>query len=990
MSKRLTVLVLAGLLLAAATGAPTAATAVAADEPVAVTTGVGNGADTALENDGQSGNHGPDSLHGADTYIAVRRYDGTRQKMLYVRFDLSALGGHLSQAILTFNLTSSNRTRTWAIYGLVDESLDNWDEATICYNNAPGMLPAAIASYAIDETKLRRLCTMNVVNAVGVYSSPVDPSMDQFLSEDTNGLVSFLVLPDTTDQNASYYVSSKENTTVAANLAPTITGVVVNATRATQAKPANKATDVSRDVVLGWRPSEGANKFNVYLGQDLEAVTAADASVLVSPGQDANSYDPPGHLEFGKMYYWRIDEVGGTSSTGAVWQFEVEPKAYAIANVTATASSVDPATNVQNTANGQGLTLNAADPNKDAHGMLDNTLWRSNKTATGRPWIQFAFDRVYKLYEMWVWNYNGSMEDSLGVGAKEVTIEYSTDGLAWTTLDAAAIFNQGPGSDGYDHNTTVSFGGAAAQYVKLTIQSNWGTLPQCGLSEVRFFQIPVQAAVPAPASAATNVDPRTLVLRWKAGREAVSHQVYLGTDRQAVADGTAPVVTTDQATYTPTAPLLNTTYYWKVVEVNNAETPGAWASDVWSFSARQTLSVEDFEIYTNKIGNCVFETWIDGTGTDEIPGNGTGSTVGLYPDAVNGTFCDTTVFHDGRQSMPLAYTNSGATLISEAVRTFDDPQDWSKYGITTLVLWFRGDVNNTPAPLYVKINNTKIQYNNGASATTVPLWKQWNIDLTSLSATVKSVKTFTIGIGDGKTTGTGTIQVDDIRLYVTAPPVAVPVDPGTTGLVALYALEGNVQDASGKGNNGTASGNPVYVSGPKGYGQALKFDGLDDYVTLPIGTALSTMNDITVAALVNFGATAGVWQRVFDFGTGTTNYMFLTPSRSGTDSSRFAILTPAITAEQGITAPAALSVGWHHLAVVINSATMTATLYIDGASAGSTAVTVLPKNLGVTTQNWIGRSQWTTDAYLNSTLDDFRIYNVALTEGQIRYLAGDR
>ena len=44
----------------------------------------------------------------------------------------------------------------------------------------------------------------------------------------------------------------------------------------------------------------------------------------------------------------------------------------------------------------------------------------------------------------------------------------------------------------------------------------------------------------------------------------------------------------------------------------------------------------------------------------------------------------------------------------------------------------------------------------------------------------------------------------------------------------------------------------------------------------------------------------------------------------------------------------------------------------------------------MTTQNWIGRSQFTADAFFNGTVDDFRIYNVALTEGQVRYLAGDR
>ena len=82
-------------------------------------------------------------------------------------------------------------------------------------------------------------------------------------------------------------------------------------------------------------------------------------------------------------------------------------------------------------------------------------------------------------------------------------------------------------------------------------------------------------------------------------------------------------------------------------------------------------------------------------------------------------------------------------------------------------------------------------------------------------------------------------------------------------------MEGNTQDTSGKGNNGTASGNPAYGTGPNGYGKALKFDGLDDYVTLPIGSLLSSLNNITVATWVNYSGTGGGWQRIWDFGTGT-------------------------------------------------------------------------------------------------------------------------
>ena len=82
--------------------------------------------------------------------------------------------------------------------------------------------------------------------------------------------------------------------------------------------------------------------------------------------------------------------------------------------------------------------------------------------------------------------------------------------------------------------------------------------------------------------------------------------------------------------------------------------------------------------------------------------------------------------------------------------------------------------------------------------------------------------------------------------------------------------------------------------------------------------------------------------------------------------------------------------GWHHVAVAIRSATMTAELYLDGVVVGSNTVTVLPKDLGNTTQNYLGDSQWEGDAFFTGSLDEFRIYNRALSEAEVRYLAEDR
>ena len=222
-------------------------------------------------------------------------------------------------------------------------------------------------------------------------------------------------------------------------------------------------------------------------------------------------------------------------------------------------------------------------------------------------WIQYQFDKVYKLYDLKVWNSNQLIESFLGFGAKDVTIEYSTDGTTWTALANVPQFARAPGLPGYAANTTVSFGGVMAKYVKLTINSNWGGMaPQTGLSEVRFSYVPVQARAPQPANAATGVAVDA-TLTWRPGREAGSHKVFFGTDPTAVANGTVAAKTVADHGFTPGSLNFGTTYYWRVDEVNTVTYPG----DVWSFTTQEYAVVDDFESY-NDTDNRIYDSWIDG------------------------------------------------------------------------------------------------------------------------------------------------------------------------------------------------------------------------------------------------------------------------------------------------------------------------------------------------------------------------------------------
>ncbi len=469
------------------------------------------------------------------------------------------------------------------------------------------------------------------------------------------------------------------------------------AAAASKPGPAVGAVDILRDVALSWTPAAPGMVHDVYFGSVSADVAGADRAnpkgVLVGQAQDANTYDPPGLLLLGQTYYWRVDEVNTVTSAinkGMIWSFTTELVAYAVKPVAVTASSSQSADNgPEKTIDGSGL--NAA----DQHSTLDTTMWISSVDGPKPAWIRYDFGQVCKLYQMWIWNSNQPVETSVGYGAKDVTVEYSTDGNTWTPLPDVSQFARATGKADYSHNTTVDFGGVAAKCVRITIQSNWGgLLNQYSLSEVRFLQIPVRAREPQPASGQTDVNPNSLTLRWRSGREAVSHQVFFSTDSNAVVNGTALIDTTPENSYALDTLDLSTTYFWRVDEVNVAASPALWQGDVWSFSTPEYLVIDDFERYTNESPNRVFQTWLDGVGfspdtffPDGYAGNTTGSVVGYDPQA--GPIMEKTIVHGGKQAMPLAYDNTTVGY-SEVVRSWKTAQNWTANGADVLRLSYQG------------------------------------------------------------------------------------------------------------------------------------------------------------------------------------------------------------------------------------------------------------------------------------------------------------
>jgi hypothetical protein len=171
---------------------------------------------------------------------------------------------------------------------------------------------------------------------------------------------------------------------------------------------------------------------------------------------------------------------------------------------------------------------------------------------------------------------------------------------------------------------------------------------------------------------------------------------------------------------------------------------------------------------------------------------------------------------------------------------------------------------------------------------------------------------------------------------------------------------------------------------------ALVFNKANEgYASLPAGI-LAHACEMTVATWVIINSNS-VWQRVWDFGTDGNVYMFLTTESGPSRLLRFAISIngniQAGGSEQSVDGQAALPTGtWKHVAVVLGPAG--AFLYVDGVQVGADAtVTLRPADLGSMPNNYIGRSLFSADPYLDGAIDEFRVYDRALSPQEIKALA---
>jgi len=279
------------------------------------------------------------------------------------------------------------------------------------------------------------------------------------------------------------------------------------------------------------------------------------------------------------------------------------------------------------------------------------------------------------------------------------------------------------------------------------------------------FTTPGAVGNPQPANGAVDVQ-MNATLSWTAADSGTSHELYVGTDADAVKDATtaSPEYIGTRAlgseSYDPGKLAWDAAYYWRVDEVYPAETVKGL---VWRFATADFISVDDFESYNDvdppdPASNRIFDKWIDGFGTTT-----NGALVGndLPP------YAEQTIVNSGAQSMPYLYDNNLKT--SEATLTLVYPRDWTAEGVTKLSLWFRGDSGNAAERMFVALGNAVV-YHDDPAATQTTGWNEWVIDLTRFAdqgVDLTNLGSITIGFGTKNSPaagGSGTMYFDDIRL----------------------------------------------------------------------------------------------------------------------------------------------------------------------------------------------------------------------------------
>ena len=432
----------------------------------------------------------------------------------------------------------------------------------------------------------------------------------------------------------------------------------------------------SEKLILNWTAGLGAKLHNVYFSDNFD-----DVNDGVNGTQTGFTSYTPGTLEPEKTYYWRVDEVENQTHIGDVWSFTTAKIGGGIRADYYKGMNFD--TFVLSRTDTE-INFNWGDP-----GGPDPTVGDDSFSCRWTGEVEAAFTETYTFYaaaddgvRLWV-----DGVQLVDAWVDQGTTEYSG------TIDMVAGNTYSVIMEQYEN------GGGATAYLRWSSPSTpKQIIPKAALS------LPVNASSPTPRGGAVDVR-QTTDLSWGSGDSAASHEVYFGTDEEAVrnATKTSPEYKGTKAlgdeNYDPGKLDWETTYYWRVDEINTGNPDSPWIGNVWSFTTAGFLIVDDFETY-DAGANQIWYSWHDGLGygtpgtADFFAGNGTGAAVG---DETTASYTEETIVHGGSKAMPLSYDNNkqGYSRYSETELKLTAPRNWTEEGVANLSLWFRGYPGST-------------------------------------------------------------------------------------------------------------------------------------------------------------------------------------------------------------------------------------------------------------------------------------------------------
>ncbi|HUT46299.1 MAG TPA: LamG domain-containing protein [Sedimentisphaerales bacterium] len=504
-------------------------------------------------------------------------------------------------------------------------------------------------------------------------------------------------------------------------------------------------------VNLTWMAGFGAKLHTVYFGDNFDDVNDATMGA-----QQGNTTFSPGVLVLDKTYYWRVDEFDAPAThKGDVWSFSTLPnipitdpnlvgwwkfEAGAGTTVLDFSGHANHGTIVDDVQWVPGLFNIALEFLGDNRGHVELPSGMVT-TAKGSIAMWIYTDLTDDEGMFWYGTETGGDGfgdenevhfhiDDPGVlgffieGASDININgpqlagagWTHVAATWDLTDGCRLYFNGEEVNSAPHNNTIA--NLAVIRLGRPVGTGNGNRYHDGLmDDVRLFDYaisaaqvseimtkgedPLRAGNPIPRSnSLPGVDEAT-PLSWSPGENALQHDVYFGTDKDAVeaadASDTTGVYRGRQSgtTFTPAEPVEWGTgpYYWRIDEINNNGTISK--GTIWTFTVADFTLIDDFESY-DAGDNQIWYAWHDGLGygvpgiDPYFAGNGTGGAVG---DETTASYTEETIIHGGSQSMPLAYDNNkqGYAKYSETELTLTAPRDWTAEGVAELSLWFRGN-----------------------------------------------------------------------------------------------------------------------------------------------------------------------------------------------------------------------------------------------------------------------------------------------------------